>query len=78
MKMFFEIGNRYAKQSDWKDFALTKCCLCAVGILIGMLIPAAAKGTAAIVAAIVFLITYALLMRKTFRIFRDMRKQEES
>ena len=36
MKRILEIGNRYAEQSDWKDFALTKICLCAMGILIGL------------------------------------------
>lgn len=39
MNKLLEIGNRYAEQSDWKDFALTKICLCAMGILIGVKIP---------------------------------------
>ena len=39
MKKLLELGNRYAENSDWKDFALTKFCLCAMGILIGLKIP---------------------------------------
>lgn len=35
MKRLLEIGNLYAKESDWKDFALVKICLCSMGILIG-------------------------------------------
>ena len=27
MKKLLEIGNRYAEQSNWTDFALTKICL---------------------------------------------------
>ena len=37
MKRILEIGNRYAEQSDWKDFALTKFCLCAMGIVFKIL-----------------------------------------
>jgi len=39
MNKLLELGNRYAKKSDWKDFALLKVCLCAMGILIGVSIP---------------------------------------
>ena len=45
MKRILEIGNRYAEQSDWKDFALTKICLCAMGILIGLKISENKKKT---------------------------------
>lgn len=36
MKNLFDIGNNYAKNSDWTDFALTKLCLCSLGVLIGI------------------------------------------
>lgn len=35
MKKLFELGNQYVKESDWKDLALIKCCLCSMGIIIG-------------------------------------------
>lgn len=50
MKKLLEIGNRYAAESDWKDFALTKFCLCAMGILIGIHIPVKGKKTTSVIA----------------------------
>ncbi len=35
MNKLFELGNQYVKESDWKDLALVKFCLCAMGIIIG-------------------------------------------
>ena len=72
MKKFLEIGNRYAEQSDWKDFALTKICLCAMGILIGLKISDNKKKPIAIIALISFLVTYTLLMTKVFKIVKEM------
>lgn len=72
MKRILEIGNRYAEQSDWKDFALTKICLCAMGILIGLKISENKKKTIAIVSSIAFLGTYAMLMTKVFKIVKEM------
>lgn len=72
MKRFLEIGNRYAEQSDWKDFALTKICLCAMGILIGLKISEDKKKPTAIVSSTVFGGTYALLMTKVFKIVKEM------
>ena len=72
MKKFLEIGNRYAEQSDWKDFALTKICLCAMGILIGLKISDNRKKPIAIIAGISFLVTYTLLMTKVFKIVKEM------
>ena len=72
MKRILEIGNRYAEQSDWKDFALTKICLCAMGILIGLKISENQKKTIAIISSISFLGTYVLLMTKVFKIVKEM------
>ena len=72
MKKFLEIGNRYAEQSDWKDIALTKICLCAMGILIGLKIPDKKKKPAAIISCLAFLGTYELLMTKVFKIIKEM------
>ena len=72
MKKILEIGNRYAEQSDWKDFALTKFCLCAMGILIGLKIPTNKKKTTAIISGGVFGVTYVVLMAKVFKIVKNM------
>lgn len=74
MKKFFELGNEYAKQSDWKDFALTKFCLCAIGVIIGLLIPKDLKSIVLTIAIIIFIITYIPLMTKVFKIFKQMNK----
>ncbi len=72
MKKILEIGNRYAEQSDWKDFALTKICLCAMGILIGLKISENKKKPIAIISGVVFLGTYTLLMMKVFKVVKEM------
>lgn len=33
MKKLLELGDRFAQQSDWKDFALTKFCLFAINVV---------------------------------------------
>lgn len=68
MSKLFELGNRYAKESNWTDFALVKFCLCAMGILIGMRIPAKKKTLATAVSASVFIAAYVPLMAKLFKI----------
>lgn len=75
MKIFFEIGNRYAKQSTWVDFALTKFCLFSMGLLIGLLIKDSLKFGVCIVAAIVFVLTYIPLMMKIFTIIREFKNE---
>ena len=72
MKKLLEVGNRYAKNSDWKDFALTKLCLCAMGILIGIKIPTNKKKITAIISGGLFGVTYVILMAKVFTIVKNM------
>ena len=72
MKKFIELGNRYAARSDWRDFALTKFCLWAIGVMIGVNIPAKYSKKALIVAVGVFVATYIPLMKKVFGIVKDM------
>ena len=74
MKKLLELGNRYAENSDWKDFALTKFCLCAMGILIGLKIPTNKKKTTAVISGGVFGVTYVVLMSKVFKIIKEMVK----
>ena len=72
MRKLLEIGNRYAKNSDWKDFALTKICLCSMGILIGFMIPQNKKTVVATISSISFMGTYIILMNKVFKIIKEM------
>ena len=75
MKWFLELGNRYAKKSDWKDFALTKFCLCAIGVLIGLQVSKKDKKAVEGAAGFVFIATYIPLMYKVFEIAREMLKE---
>lgn len=75
MKLFFELGDRYASKSTWKDFALLKFCLCAMGILIGLAIPKKYKSQTAGVASGIFAVTYVVLMVKVFKVIKEMMEE---
>lgn len=75
MKALFHFGNRYAENSTWKDFALVKLCLCAIGILIGTGIPEEKKLPVRLAAGGVFAVTYAVLMKGAIALFRAMRSE---
>ena len=70
MKKLFEYANIYAKQSTWKDFALVKFCLCAIGVIIGVLLPKSVQTYALIIAGAIFVITYIPLMIKFIMIIK--------
>lgn len=68
MRNLLELGNLYAKESSWKDFALVKLCLCAMGIIIGTKITPKYKKTVIGISAVVFVATYIPLMVRVFKI----------
>ena len=68
MNKLFDFGNRYAKESTWKDFALVKFCLFSMGLAAGTQIPAKHKKKATGAAACVIAATYIPLMTKVFRL----------
>lgn len=68
MKNIFDLGNQYVKESDWKDLALIKFCLCAMGVILGVNVAPKHKKTVTIFASLVFVATYIPLMGKLFRI----------
>lgn len=72
MKLFLELGNRYAAKSDWSDFALTKFCVCSIGVMIGSCIPAKHRKIAMAIAGGVFTATYFPLMKRVFGIAKEM------
>ncbi|MBP0956739.1 MAG: permease of phosphate ABC transporter [Oscillospiraceae bacterium] len=74
MSRLFEYADRYIKESDWKDIALLKLCLCAIGVLIGISIAPKHKKTVMAVAAVVFGFTYVPLMKKFIKIIIDENK----
>ena len=68
LKKLLDLGNRYAKESTWKDFALVKFCLFSMGLAAGTQVPDKHKKKAIEAAACVFAATYIPLMAKVFRI----------
>lgn len=68
MKNLFDAADQYAKESIWKDFALLKCCLCAMGIVIGASVPAKHKPVLTSIAAGAVVATYIPLMTKFCKI----------
>lgn len=60
----FELADDYLARADWRDLALLKFCLAAIGVLIGVSLPKEKQKGAAICAFIVFVATYLPLMKK--------------
>ena len=75
MKKLFELGNRYAAQSTWRDFALTKLCLFSMGITAGMVVPKKYRTRVIGAAAAGFAVSYIPLMAKVFKIAGQMKEQ---
>ena len=68
MKYFFDLGNRYIQESDWKDLALIKFCLFAMGLLVGTQVTERYKKPVIGASLGVFIATYIPLMLKLFKI----------
>lgn len=76
MCKLFDYANQYVKESDWKDIAMLKICLCAMGIIIGVHIAPKHKKAAAGAAAGIFAVTYVPLMAKFIKIIFGTDKNE--
>ena len=64
MSKLFAAADRFLDICTWKDMALLKFCICALGILIGIALPARKKRPAAWAASLVFVAAYIPLMAK--------------
>ena len=60
----FTSADRYLRASDWKDIALIKLCLFAIGLLAGMQVRDLDKKAVRAGAAALFFVTYIPLMSK--------------
>ena len=60
----FTSADRYLRASDWKDIALIKLCLFAIGLLAGMQVRDSDKKAVRAGAAALFVVTYIQLMSK--------------
>lgn len=77
MKCLFSCADKYLQKSSWKDLALIKICLFAIGIMAGIRIPEKNKRAVGWVAYFAFLATYIPLMSKFLRIVTDFSKNTE-
>lgn len=67
-KCLFGFANSFVRLSDWRDFALVKFCLCALGVIVGTTLPRRMKKPALIAASIIFVATYVPLMYKFIKL----------
>lgn len=78
MKKLFSAANTYIAEMNWKDMALVKLCLCAMGILLGLAAPKKARKWVAFGAIGVFVATYlSLMMRFLPCLGRALNTQED-
>ena len=76
MKKLFTYADAYIQECTWKDLALLKFCLAAIGLLIGLEVPEVKKKPSAIAGSLVFLATYIPLMAKFFRVVLNCNQKE--
>ena len=71
MKRMFVYAEKYIARSTWKDLAMLKFCLFAMGVIAGMQIPEKNRKQAGGIAAAVFVATYIPLMAKFFSVIGE-------
>ena len=64
MNRLTDAADRYLKNCSWKDISLLKGCLIALGMLLGIAVPARRKKASAWVASLIFVAAYVPLMAK--------------
>jgi hypothetical protein len=73
MKGMCDCADVFVQKCGVKDLALLKICLCAVGIMIGLLIPEKKRKGPLTAAGFVFVFSYILLMAKFIKTCMDER-----
>jgi len=76
MKKLFSAADRYLRVSDWRDIAVLKFCLCALGVLMGLAVPTRKKKPAAKIAGLIFAATYIPLIAKFLFVLRSKEDDE--
>lgn len=76
MKKLFLAADAYIQQSDWRMLALLKLCVGALGVVLGLLVPAKAKRVVFGISLAVFVATYLPLMADFLpKVFRSLREE---
>ena len=68
MGTLLKIGDKYAENSSWRDFAVVKFCLFSMGLIAGMSIPKKGHKAARAIAGTVFAVTYFPLIAKLLKV----------
>jgi len=68
VKRLLNSADEYLRGSGWKDLAVLKLCLLALGLLAGMGIPENRRKTVGPIAFLLFLCTYIPCMTRYLRI----------
>ena len=76
MKCLFDAADRYLKKSDWKDLAMLKFCLFAMGLFIGTQVPEKEKKAVRGIGLAIFAATYLPLMAKFFEVLAEKQTPE--
>lgn len=76
MNRLFESADEFLRRSTWKDLAVLKICLLALGILLGAKVPRKRRLGVRLLARLVFLLTCIPLMGKYIAVLMGMRKRE--
>ena len=71
MKKLFRCADLFIQKCNWKDFALVKICLCAMGLWIGVNAPKEKKKSLCVAAGTMFFLTYIPLMMKFGKVLKD-------
>ncbi len=66
MKKWLSYLEEFRVEMDWKDIALFKCAICALGVMFGLSIPRSKKKGYMIAAGVIFASAYAALMIRLF------------
>ncbi len=78
MKSLFSYADAYIKNCTWKDLALVKFCLCAIGVMIGLSVPKEKRKIPFLGALLVFLVTYFPLMGKLCSCYKTQTEKTNS
>lgn len=74
MKPLLDAADRYLERSSWRDIAVLKICLLALGLMIGMEIPERGRKGTRFAAAFLFVVTYIPLMTRFLSVLEESGK----
>ena len=78
MKKLIACANAYLASRDWKMVAVLKLCLMALGLLLGLCVPARHKKKAAAVGGAMFALTHIPLMTDfTLSAIKTLKAQDQ-